>query len=95
MTRYKTIELNPRLLTVDLEKQLLPCRFAHAVHHLLEHDFDLSMLDTHYRNDETGASVQTGTPAVFFIRFSLPENRCPRLLLLRQHPRRPIAAEAG
>ena len=69
MTRYKTIELNPRLLTVDLEKQLLPCRFAHAVHHLLEHDFDLSMLDTRYRTDETGASVQTGIPAVSLFDF--------------------------
>ena len=35
--------------------KLLPCSFAHAVHHLLEKDFDLSSFDARYRNDETGA----------------------------------------
>ena len=57
MARYKVVELSPRFLAVDLEKQLLPGSFAHAVHHLLEHDFDLSGFDTRYRNDETGASA--------------------------------------
>ena len=55
MARYKTIDLSPRFLAVDLEKQLLPGSFAHAVHHLLDHDFDLSSFDARYRNDETGA----------------------------------------
>jgi len=31
MARYKTIDLSPRFLAVDLEKQLLPGSFAHAV----------------------------------------------------------------
>jgi len=31
--RYKHIEIHPRLLAVDLERQLLPGSFAHAVHH--------------------------------------------------------------
>ena len=57
MARYKTIDLSPRFLAVDLEKQLLPVSFSHAVHHLLEHDFDLSGFATRYRNDETGASA--------------------------------------
>ena len=57
MARYKTIDLSPRFLAVDLEKQLLPGSFAHAVHHLLDHDFDLSGFDVRYRNDETGASA--------------------------------------
>jgi len=57
MARYKTIDLSPRFLAVDLEKQLLPGSFVHAVHHLLERDFDLSSFDTRYRNDETGASA--------------------------------------
>jgi len=57
MARYKTIDLSPRFLAVDLEKQLLPGSFAHAVHHLLDHDFDLSSFDSRYRNDETGASA--------------------------------------
>lgn len=57
MARYKTIDLSPRFLAVDLAKQLLPGSFAHAVHHLLDHDFDLSSFDVRYRNDETGASA--------------------------------------
>ena len=55
MARYKTINLSPRFLAVDLEKRLLPRSFAHAVHHLLDHDFDLSGFDARYRNDQTGA----------------------------------------
>ena len=57
MARYKVVDLSPKFLVVDLEKQLLPGSFAHAVHHLLEHDFDLSGFDTRYRNDATGASA--------------------------------------
>jgi len=42
MARYKPVDLSPRFLAVDLEKQLLPGGLSHAVHHLLENDFDLS-----------------------------------------------------
>src|SRR5574343_1607683 len=55
MARYKAIGTSPRFLAVDLEKQLLPGSFEHAVHHLLEHEFDLSLFDTRYRNDQSGA----------------------------------------
>jgi transposase len=55
MARYKAIDTSPRFLAVDLEKQLLPGSFEHAVHHLLEHEFDLSLFDTRYRNDRSGA----------------------------------------
>ena len=57
MARYKPVDLSPRFLAVDLEKQLLPGSFAHAVHHLLDHDFDLSVFDVRYRNDATGATA--------------------------------------
>jgi len=57
MARYKPVDLSPRFLAVDLEKQLLPGSFAHAVHHLLDHDFDLSVFDARYRNDATGATA--------------------------------------
>lgn len=57
MARYKPVDLCPRFLAVDLEKQLLPGSFAHAVHHLLDHDFDLSVFDARYRNDATGATA--------------------------------------
>ena len=46
MARYKAIDTSPRFLAVDLEKHLLPGCFEHAVHHLLEHEFDLSCFDT-------------------------------------------------
>lgn len=55
MARYKHIDTSPRLLAVDLERQLLPGSFAHAVHHLLDHDFDLSGFDARYCNDSVGA----------------------------------------
>ena len=58
MARYKVVDLSPKFLVVDLEKQLLPGSFAHAVHHLLEHDFDLSGFDTRCRNDEIGACAE-------------------------------------
>ena len=55
MARYKTIDTSPRFLAVDLEAQLLPGTFEHALHHLLEHDIDLSAFDARFANDETGA----------------------------------------
>ena len=47
MARYKFVDMSPRLLPVDLEAQLVPGTFAHAL--------DLSAFDEHYRNDEQGA----------------------------------------
>jgi hypothetical protein len=57
MARYKAIDTSPRFLAVDLEKQLLPGSFEHAVHHLLDHEFDLSLFDSRYHNDQNGASA--------------------------------------
>ncbi|PKO34435.1 MAG: DDE transposase [Betaproteobacteria bacterium HGW-Betaproteobacteria-7] len=57
MARYKAIDTSPRFLAVDLEKQLLPGSFEHAVNHLLDHEFDLSLFDRRYANDQSGASA--------------------------------------
>ncbi len=57
MARYKAIDTSPRLLAVGLEKQILPDSFEHAVHHQLGHQFNLSLFDARYRNDERGASA--------------------------------------
>lgn len=54
MARYRDIDMNPRLLPVSLEAQLVPGSFAHAVYHLVG-ELDLSAFDAHYRNDENGA----------------------------------------
>ncbi len=54
MARYKFVDMSPRLLPVDLEAQLVPGTFAHAVHHLVD-ALNLSAFDAHYRNDDNGA----------------------------------------
>ena len=56
MARYKFVDMSPRLLPVDLEAQLVPGSFAHALHHLVD-QLDLSAFDAHYRNDDVGASA--------------------------------------
>lgn len=57
MARYKHIDTNPRLLPVDLAKQLLPGTFEFALNHLLDEEIDLSGFDRRYRNDGTGATA--------------------------------------
>lgn len=57
MARYKVIDTSPRLLAVDLERQLLPGTFEHALNWLIDHELDLSRFDARYRNDLTGASA--------------------------------------
>ena len=57
MARYKTIDTSPRFLAVDLEAQLLPGTFEHALNHLLDHEIDLSAFDARFNNDDTGASA--------------------------------------
>ena len=57
MARYKHIDTSPRLLPVDLARQLLPGTFEHALNHLLDHEIDLSFFDARFHNDETGASA--------------------------------------
>ena len=56
MARYKVIDMSPRLLPVDLDAQLVPGSFAHALHHLVD-QLDLSAFDARYRNDATGATA--------------------------------------
>ena len=55
MARYKCIDTHPRLLALDLSRQLLPETFEHALNHLLDHAIDLSHLDARFQNDATGA----------------------------------------
>ncbi|MDO9273654.1 MAG: transposase [Rugosibacter sp.] len=57
MARYKPIDTSPRFIAVDLERQLLPGTFEHALNHLIDHELDLSGFDTRYKNDLTGASA--------------------------------------
>lgn len=57
MARYKHIDTSPRFLAVDLERQLLPGTFEHALCWLIDHEIDLTGFDVRYRNDLTGASA--------------------------------------
>lgn len=57
MARYKQIDTSPRFLAVDLEAQLLPGTFEHALNHLLDHEIDLSAFDARLHNDDTAASA--------------------------------------
>ena len=57
LARYKFIDTSPRFIALDLQRQLLPGTFEHALNHLLDHEIDLSALDARYRNDLTGATA--------------------------------------
>ena len=57
MPRFKVVDYSPRLVPVDLSRQLLPGTFEFALHHLLEHEIDLCELEARYCNDAVGASA--------------------------------------
>ena len=57
MAHYKHIDTNPRFIAVDLQRQLLPGTFEHAMNHLLDHELDLSGFDARFCNDLTGAAA--------------------------------------
>ena len=57
MARYKDIDTSPRFIAVDLQRQLLPGTFEHALDHLIDHELDLSGFDTRYKNERTGTSA--------------------------------------
>jgi hypothetical protein len=57
MARFKPIEASPRLLPVDLTRQLLPGTFEHALNRLLDREIDFSCFDARFCNDETGATA--------------------------------------
>jgi len=57
MARYKQIDTSPRFIAVDLDRQLHPGTFEHALNYLIDHQLDLSGFDSRYKNDLTGASA--------------------------------------
>jgi transposase len=57
MAHYKHIDTSPRFLAVDLQRQLLPGTFEHALNHLLDHEIDLSGFDKRFKNDLVGAAA--------------------------------------
>ena len=63
MARYKTIDTDPKLLAVDLARQLLPGTFEHAVNHLLDHAIDLSSSTRAFGTTTRGAGLSAGDAA--------------------------------
>jgi len=55
MARFKAVDMSPRLLPVVLEQQLMPGTFEHALHTLIDSEFELSALAAKFKNDVTGA----------------------------------------
>lgn len=64
MARYKAIDTSPRFLAVDLERQLLPGSFEHAVHHRRVDDDDLHACAQSRR---AGRGVAAGCGARFTV----------------------------
>lgn len=57
MARYKDVDSGMKLLAVNLNRQLLPGTFEHALSHLLDHELDLSHFDAFYHNDVAGSKA--------------------------------------
>ena len=50
LTCYRHTNTSPRCIAVDLERQLLPCTFEHALDHLIDHELALTGFDARYRS---------------------------------------------
>jgi len=55
MPRFKAYDQGLQFLAVDLSLQLHPGSFEYALHHLIEHEIDLSEIETRYKNEDEGA----------------------------------------
>jgi transposase len=56
MARYKDYDYRQtKMIAVSYEQQILPGTFEHTLHHLIDNEIDLSVFDSRYRNDTTGA----------------------------------------
>ena len=55
MPRFKPVDHGLQFLAVDLSLQLHPGSFEYALHHLIEHEIDLSEIEARYKNEDEGA----------------------------------------
>ncbi len=56
MARYKHYDYGQtKMIAVSYEQQILPGSFEFTLHHLIDNDVDLSVFETRYRNDTSGA----------------------------------------
>lgn len=57
MARYKLVDRNPKFIPVVLSEQIQPGSFEFTLDHLIDHELDLSALDSRFKNDQTGATA--------------------------------------
>jgi transposase len=57
MARYKPVDRNPKFIPVVLSEQIQPGTFEFTLDHLIDHELDLSVLDSRFKNDQTGATA--------------------------------------
>jgi transposase len=56
MARYKDDDYSQgKFIPIHFDRQILPGSFEYSLHYLIDNEIDLSIFDTRYRNDETGA----------------------------------------
>lgn len=56
MARYKHYDYTQaKLLPITFSRQILPGTFEYTLHHIVENELDLSIFESKYKNDETGA----------------------------------------
>lgn len=56
MARYKPYDYTQaKLLPITFSRQILPGTFEYTLHHIVENELDLSIFESKYKNDETGA----------------------------------------
>lgn len=56
MARYKEYSYDQgKLIPVHFKDQILPGSFEYALNHIIDHELDLSLFESRYRNDEEGA----------------------------------------
>lgn len=72
MALYKHIDTSPRFIAVDLQRQLLPGTFEHALNHLIDRELDLSSFDARFKNDATGAAAYQGYTVAWHQFFAKP-----------------------
>jgi transposase len=56
MARYKPYSYaQGKFIPICFEKQIQPGTFEHTLNHLIEHELDLSMFESRFKNDQSGA----------------------------------------
>jgi hypothetical protein len=61
MPRYKYYSYDQaKLLPVSFHKQIFPGTFVYTLSYLIDHEVDISPFEAKYKNDDTGATADTG-----------------------------------